>query len=78
MEVLQDNLVLSTEFKNVNFVNRWQLFGSTSQSCSWTFIQRSFPGKYKSETDLQVSTVSTRRHALTNICLDVFILWIIV
>ena len=40
--------------------------------------QKSFPGKYKTETDLKVSTVSTRRHALTNIRFDVFILWIIV
>ena len=54
--------------------------GDTSQSCSWTSIQKSFPGKYKlkSETDLQVSTVSMRRHALTNIRFDVFILWIVV
>ena len=53
-------------------------FSSRLLSHSWTFIQKSFPGKYKSETHLQVSTVSTRRHALTLIRFDVLILWIIV
>ena len=50
----------------------------TSQSCSWTFIQKSFPGKYKlkSETDLQVSTVSTCRHTLTNIRFDVSVYFV--
>ena len=41
-------------------------------------MQKSFPGKHKSETDLQVSTVSTRRHALTNMRFDVFFLWMVV
>ena len=44
----------------------------------WFLLQKSLPGKYKSKTDLKVSTVSTRRHALTNIHFDVFIFWIIV
>ena len=44
--------------------------GSTSQSCFWTFIQMSSPGKYK-KTDLRVTTVSTRRHALTSVRFDV-------
>ena len=51
----------------------WQLFGSTSQSCSrWTFIQRSSPAKDK-KTDLRVSTVSTRRHALKSVRFGGFI-----
>ena len=37
--------------------------------------KRAFPvTTNKTETDLQVSTVSTRRYALTNILFDVFIL----
>ena len=39
--------------------------------------ETSSPGKYK-KTDLRVSTVSTRRHALTSVRFDVFILWKIV
>ena len=46
----------------------WQLFGLTSQSCSWTFIQTSSPGRYK-KTDLRVSTESTCRHVLKRVVL---------
>ena len=66
---------LVSSFSDLNLARN--LFGSTSQSCSWTFIQTSSPGKYR-KTDLRVSTVSTHKHTLTNMRFHMFISRIIV